>query len=215
MDFLVTYQWGIFITIEIMFFVFFLLFGFVRYFLNIRRLSLVFLGGFLSLIIIEALLAFVIFRITGEISTFQIVIAIFIIYAFTFGIFDFLKLDRWMRQKIGAWRNVELLTKKDYQIIEQNKNPKYIARRYRISATIHLIVFIIGQTALWIHGTENISELLTYLRDFSWFETGDFADSPYANEATYSVGMIWIIVFFIDFIWSWSYSLFPSTTKKG
>lgn len=214
MNVIVSYQWEIFITIEILFIVFFLLFGFIRYFLNKRRLSLVFLGLFLSLLIVEAALGFLIFHLTGEISTFQIVIVVFIIYAFTFGVFDFLKLDRWMRQKIGAWRKVELLTEKDYQIIAQNKNPTYLARKYRITSTIHLIVFIVGQAALWIHGTGSVTQMLPYLQDLSWFETGDFEDSPYANEATYSIGMLWIVIFFIDFIWSWSNTFFPSSKKE-
>lgn len=215
MNFIVTYQWEIFISIEILFFVAFLLFGFVRYFLSKRRLSLFFLGVFLSLLIIEAVLAFYIYRLTGEISTFQIVISIFVLYALTFGIVDFLKLDRWMRMKIGAWRNVELLNERDYDIIARNKDPKYIARKYRYTSTIHLIIFVIGQAILWYHGTGSVAEMVTYIRDLSWFETGDFVDSPYANEATYSIGMLWIIIFFIDFVWSWSYTVFPSKKKDS
>lgn len=46
---------------------------------------------FLFLLIIEGLLGLYVYRQTGEISTFQIVIIIFIIYAFTFGILDFIK----------------------------------------------------------------------------------------------------------------------------
>src|SRR5699024_1307333 len=165
MNFIVTYQWEIFISIEILFFVAFLLFGFVRYFLSKRRLSLFFLGVFLSLLIIEAVLAFYIYRLTGEISTFQIVISIFVLYALTFGIVDFLKLDRWMRMKIGAWRNVELLNERDYDIIARNKDPKYIARKYRYTSTIHLIIFVIGQAILWYHGTCSVAEMVTYIRD--------------------------------------------------
>lgn len=213
MGFIVEYQWEIFISIEILFLVAFLLFGFIRYFLNKQWLSLFFLGAFFSLLIIEAALAFYIYQITGEISTFQIVIGVFVLYALTFGIFDFLKLDRWMRRKIGAWRNIELLSEKDYDIIARDKDPKYIARKYRYTSTIHLIVFIIAQAAFWYHGTGSISEMITYVRDLSWFETGNFTDSPYANEVTYSIGMLWMIIFFIDFVWSWSYTFFPSNKK--
>lgn len=213
MDFLLTYQWHIFITIEISFIVIFLLFGFVRYFLNQRNLSLILFIIFLLLIVSEVLLAFVIYRVTGEFSTFQLIIGIFVIYALTFGIFDFLKLDRWMRQKIGSWRSVELLTEKDYRIIERNKDPKYIAKKYRLTSTIHLIAFVIGQFVLWMQGTDSISEMFGYLRDLSWIETGDFTQSPYANETTYSIGMLWGIIFFIDFVWSWSYTIFPARQK--
>ena len=57
-----------------------------------------------------------VYQVTGEISTILIIITIFVLYACTFGIYDFLKLDRWMRRKIGEWRGVELLTEKDYRI---------------------------------------------------------------------------------------------------
>lgn len=215
MHIIVQYQWEIFITIEILFILTFLAFGFIRYFLSKRRLSLFFLGGFIGLLIIEAGLAFYIYHITGEIATFQIVIGVFVLYALTFGIVDFLKLDRWMRRKIGSWRNVDLLSERDYQIIERDKDPKYLAKKYRYTSTIHLIVFVIGQVALWYHGTGSVGEMTTYIRDFSWFETGEFADSPYANETTYSIGMLWMIIFFIDLIWSWSYTFFPSNKKDS
>ncbi|HLS08667.1 hypothetical protein [Lentibacillus sp.] len=122
------YQWEIFITAEVLSMVALLLFGVVRYLLGRHKLSLSFLLAFLVLLGIEALLAILIYRETGEFSTFQIIITVFVIYACTFGIFDFMKLDRWMRKTIGRWRGVELLTAKDYRIMERNKDPKFIAK---------------------------------------------------------------------------------------
>ncbi|WP_218240484.1 hypothetical protein, partial [Pseudomonas sp. 2822-17] len=91
-------------------------------------------------------------------------------------------LDRWMRKQIGKLRKVELLTEKDYQMMERNKDPKYIAKKYRISATVHFIVFFIGQIILWSLGTNSIEEMLQYLTDFTWIETGTADASPYQNE---------------------------------
>src|SRR5699024_4083774 len=198
MQFLINYQWQLFITIEILFLLTFLAFGFVRYFLNKDRLSFIFLSSFFALLIAEALLAFLIYQATGKIETFQIVIIIFVLYAVTFGIKDFKNLDRWMRQKIGKWRNVDLLHDEDYEIIERKQDSKYMAKKYRISATIHLFIFLIGQSILWYLGTASVSEMLGYLKDLSWFETGDYADSPYANETSYSIGVLWVIVCVID-----------------
>lgn len=158
---------------------------------------------------IEGALGLYVYRQTGEISTFQIVIIIFILYAFTFGIFDFIKLDRWMRKKIGKLRGVELLTAKDYEIIEKNKNPKYIAKKYRISSYIHFILFITAQAVLWGMGTESLAEIKMYLSDFSWLGHGNSKESPYQNDAAFAVGVIWGIVFIADVINSWSYTLFP------
>src|SRR5699024_2076285 len=132
---LLTYQWEIFISIEILSIVFLLLFGATRYFLGKKQISTLFIIGFIGLLFVEGILAYIIYRETGEFATFQLVIIIFLLYACTFGITDFRNLDRWMRKTIGKWRGVELLTEKDYQIIQRNKDPKYLAKKFRISST--------------------------------------------------------------------------------
>lgn len=214
MQFLVNYQWEIFITIEILSLVSLLLFGFLRYGLNKRKLSVIAIVAFLVFLIIEALLGILIYQETKEISSFQIIIGIFVIYACTFGIFDFIKLDRWMRKKVGEWRRMEFLTEKDYVILKRQKDPKYLAKKYRLTSTIHLFIFIVGQSILWMYGTENFDEMLSFLTDFSWVEAGTAEASPYANEMMFSIGMIWGIVFIVDFIYSWSYTIFPGKSKK-
>lgn len=211
---LISYQWETFISLEVLSIIALLLFGIVRYFLDKKRVSRLFIGAFLALLFLEAMLALLIYQVTGEISTFQIVIALFLVYACTFGVFDFLKLDRWMRDKIGSWRGIELLTEKDYRIIERNKDPKYLAKKYRRSSLIHLTLFVIVQSIFWMYGTKDFEELIGYLKDLSWIEEGTPEESPYPNEAVYAVGMIWGIVFIIDFIWSWSYTFFPSKPKE-
>ncbi|MEW9677648.1 hypothetical protein ABRT01_15940 [Lentibacillus sp. L22] len=214
MELMLKFQWEIFITAEVLSMVSLLLFGVVRYVMNKKKLSLLFIVAFLVFLALEALLAILIYRITGEISTFQIVITIFVIYACTFGVIDFKKLDRWMRKKVGDWRGEELLTEKDYQVIERSKDPKYVARKYRWSSTVHLVVFVVVQLVFWMYGTANLEELFGYIRDLSWIEAGTYEESPYPNEAIYSIGMLWGIVFIVDFIWSWSYTIFPSKPKK-
>jgi len=214
MELIKTFQWEIFIAMEVLSILALLLFGFVRYVMNKRKLSLIFIVAFLGLLILEALLAILIYRKTGEISTFQIVIFIFVIYACTFGIADFKKLDRWMRKKIGGWRGEELLSEKDYEIMERNKDPKYLARKYRRTSMAHLAVFVGLQSVFWVYGTANMEELVGYLRDFSWIEAGTYEQSPYPNETIYSIGMLWGIIFVVDFIWSWSYTIFPSNPKE-
>lgn len=209
MDVILDYNWELFITVEVLSLGSLILFGTFRYFFKKPRLSLMFIFLFLFLLIIEGLLGLYVYRQTGEISTFQIVITIFIIYAFTFGILDFIKLDRWMRKKIGKIRGVELLTDKDYEIIEKNNNPKYIAKKYRVSSYIHLTLFIIVQAILWVIGTESLAEIKMYLSDFSWLENENAKGTPYPNDAAFAIGAIWGIVFIADFIYSWSYTLFP------
>ncbi|MBU9724279.1 MULTISPECIES: hypothetical protein [Bacillaceae] len=210
MELLIEYQWGIFIVAEILSIFALLLFGFFRYFLVKKKLSLLFIYAFLALVGLEAVLGILIYQYTGEFSTFQLVITIFVIYACTFGIFDFLRLDRWMRRKVGEWRGIELLSEKDYYILERNKDPKLKAKKYRWSATIHMIVFLTVQFIFWSLGTQGFQEMLSYITDFSWIEAGTSEQSPYPTETLYYIGMIWSVVFIVDFLYSWSYTIFPS-----
>ncbi len=210
MNMLLEYQWEIFIVAEVLSFASLLMFGIIRYFLGKQRLSLLFIAAFLAFLVFEAVLGLVIYKQTGEFSTFQLVITIFVLYACTFGIVDFLRLDRWMRQKIGKLRNVELLTPEDYAIIARNRDPKHVARKYRNSAAIHLLLFLIGQSILWSIGTQSWEMFISYLTDWSWIEAESAAFTPYANDTMFGIGMLWGIIFIVDFIYSMSYTLFPS-----
>lgn len=213
MDLILNYQWEIFILTEILSLVSILLFGAVRYIFSKQKLSLFFLLLFLGLLLLEAALAILIYRETGEISTFQIVIMIFVLYACTFGISDFKKLDRWMRLKIGNWRNIDLLTKKDKLILERQKDPRYTAKNYRYSSIIHFLVFLIVQLSFWIYSLEDLEQALPYLKDLSWIGAEDAEITPYSNETIYGISMIWGLIFIIDFIYSWSYTVFPSKQR--
>jgi hypothetical protein len=213
MDELIKNQWEIFITAEVLSVVALLLFGAVRYILGKRRFSLLFLAIFLLLLILEAALAILIYQETGEISNFLIIITIFVIYACTFGIFDFMKLDRWMRKKIGVWRGVDLLSDKDRRIMARQKDPKFVAMKYRWSSIAHLTVFSVAQLIFWTHGTSSINEMASYITDLSWIEAENAEGTPYANDTIYGISMVWGIIFVIDFIYSWSYTVFPSKRR--
>ncbi|KYG34118.1 hypothetical protein [Alkalihalobacillus trypoxylicola] len=212
-NFLLPYQIEIFITLEILSLICLLIFGLVRYYFDKRQLSNIFIILFISITAIEAVFAWYLYSQTGEISTLQIVISIFVLYAITFGVQDFKKLDRWMRKKIGNWRGINLLTEKDLQMIEKQKDPKYVAHKYRISSSIHLILFVIAQTLFISLGTESLGEAISYLKDLSWIGAGTYTQSPYPNETIYSIALLWGVIFIIDILYSWSYTLFPSTKQ--
>ena len=212
-NFMLTYQWEIFIVAEVLSWIFLLFFGIVRYFLNKHRLSSLFLIIFIILIAFEALFGWLIYQETGELSSFQIIITVFVVYACTFGISDFKKLDRWMRKHIGKWRNVQLLTETDIELMNKHKDSKYLAKKYRKTSSVHLLVFILVQTGFWIYGNEGIQSLLAYAKDLSWIGTENIAETPYANETLYTISMLWGLIFIVDFIWSWSYTFFPSKSR--
>ncbi len=207
---MVQYQWEIFIFIEVISLLSILLFGVVRYFFLKQKFSLMFLLLFVLLLVLEAVLAFLIYRETGEMSTFQIVITVFLVYACTFGISDFKKLDRWMRSKIGNFRGVDLLTEQDKYEMEKQKNPKYIAKKYRISSIIHLLLFLFVQIIFLSYSLNHFDQVQYYLTDLSWIGTEHVEETPYANDSMYRISMIWGLIFIVDFIYSWSYTVFPS-----
>lgn len=214
MHFLLTYQWNIFIVAEVLSLVLLLLFGVVRYFFNKHRLSSLFIALFILFVALEAVLAWLIYRETGEIEDFQIIITIFVLYACTFGVSDFKKLDRLMRKHIGKWRGVDLLTKKDREKMVKQKDPLYIARKYRWSSLVHLIVFVAVQVGFLMYSNNGIHEIVDYIKDLSWIGTGNIAGTPYANETLYRISMVWGIVFIADFLYSWSYTIFPAKPKE-
>jgi hypothetical protein len=204
------YQWQIFIVLEVLSLACLLLFGVVRYVFNKQKLSLSFLFLFILLLFLEAALAIFIYKETGEFSTFQIIITIFVIYACTFGISDFKKLDRWMRLKIGNWRGIELLTEKEKYVMKKQKDPKYIAKKYRLSSIIHFLLFLIVQLIFLSYSLESMEQALPYLTDLSWIGTESIEETPYSNETLYGISMVWGLVFIVDFVYSWSYTIFPS-----
>lgn len=214
MNFLLEYQWQIFILAEVLSLISLLLFGITRYLFNKYKISLIFLLTFLGLFVVEGGLALLIYLETGEISTFQIVILIFILYACTFGINDFRKLDRWMRKSIGKLRGIDLLTEKDKQIMNRQKDPKYIARINRYSAMVHLLIFVVAQAIFWGYGLGGFEQAMDYIKDLSWIGTENYLETPYPNETIYNISMIWGIVFIVDFIYSWSYTIFPGKMKE-
>lgn len=214
MNFLLTYQWNIFIIAEVLSLVSLLLFGVVRYFFNKHRLSSLFIVLFILFVALEAVLAWLIYQETGEIEDFQIIITVFVLYACTFGVSDFRKLDRLMRKHIGKWRGVNLLTEKDREKMSKQKDPKHKARKYRWSSLVHLIVFVAVQVGFLMYSNNDIQAIVDYIKDLSWIGTENIAETPYANETLYGISMVWGIVFIADFIYSWSYTIFPAKPKE-
>jgi len=209
-----TYQWEVFIFLEIASWIFLLLFLLLRYAFDRVKIGQIFLLLFLLFIIFEGILAFINYRQTGEIETFQIVVFIFIIYACTFGISDFKKLDRYIKQTVGKWRKVDLLTEKDRAIMEKQQNPKYIARRYRLWWYGHTTAFIIANIVFWQLYGDKATEFLSYIEDWSWFEEETIHHAPYKHEMVMNIVRLWLVIYVIDTIIAWAYTFVPSKLKE-
>lgn len=214
MDLIVTYQWPIFISLEVASLLFLLLFSLVRYVFAREKTARVFLLLFVSFIFLEAVIAYIVYNQTGKIETFQVVIFIFIIYACTFGIADFKKLDRYIKKKIGNWRGVDLLTEKDKRKMTYSKDPKVITKKNLFWTLGHTLVFIIAQVIFWFNFGNDIHPFLHYVTDWSWFQGDLGADLPFTSEIITQITQIWIIIYVIDTVVAWSYIFFPGTNKE-
>lgn len=212
MSFILDYQWEIFISLEVLSLIFLLLLLLIRYALLNQALSQLFLVAFVCMIVLEGVLALAVYRATGEIDTFQIVILVFIVYAFTFGIGDFKRLDRWIKQKVGHWQGVDLLTDEDKQIMQQQKDPIYRARKYRREWFIHTIIFVLAHVFFFIfYGNERLT-FLEIMSDWSWLETFDPENippnGPYRVGPLYLVSLVWVIAYVSDTINALYYTIF-------
>lgn len=191
------YQWEIFLIIEAFGFLSLLLFGSIRYRKKRVRLSRQFIVVFIMLTAIEAVLAWYLYTRTGEISAFQMIVTLFVLYAITFGRSDFKKLDRWMRKKIDA---DHLLTEADYEEMKKQKDPTFQAKYYGLTWLVHVAVFLSVQVAFfWLSGL-NWTDSVGYLNDLNWLGSDYYGPTPYENQAFYTVSMIWGIIVVVDAI---------------
>jgi|SRR5699024_9270201 len=213
METLQSFQWEIFIFLEVGSWLFLLVFLLLRYAFDKVNLSRLFLGLFLLFILFEGLLAYLIYRQTGEIDTFQVVIIIFIIYACTFGVGDFKKLDRYIKVKVGKWRKVDLLTEKDKAVMAKLKDPRAIARKNRMWSYVHTAIFIMANIIFWQLYGNDAHAFLHYVKDWSWYEDVGIEHAPYTNEMVMNAVKLWIIIYAVDTVVAWSYTLFPAEEK--
>ncbi|EZH65035.1 hypothetical protein DH09_15420 [Bacillaceae bacterium JMAK1] len=201
-DIIVQYQWEVFIAIEILSFLCLLLFGYIRYKLKKPQLSQGFLIAFIVLTGFEAVLAWYVFAITDEIAAFQIIVSLFVLYALTFGIYDFKRLDRWMRKKIDA---DQLLTARDYEEMARQKDPTVQAKYYLVTWITHVAVFVSVQVLFFGLSGLDIHDSVAYLTDLDWLGSENYEVTPYDNQTFHSVSMIWGIILVVDTIVSATY----------
>lgn len=214
MNLLLENQWELFIVAEILSFLFLVAFLLCRYALERTQLGRIFFFLFLAITAGEGLLAWIVYQQTGQIETFQMVVLIFILYACTFGISDFKKLDRYIKKKVGKWKGKNLLTEKDLAIIETEKDPQVQTRTTLMNWLIHLALFVIVHVIFWYSFGKEGASLLDYLTDWSWFGEEDLSLAPFQNEAILNISRIWLIILTIDTVVSLLDILFPKSTQQ-
>lgn len=205
---LVTYQWYLFILLEVISTLGALGFIYTRYKIKNRRLSQLLLFVFISPLVLEAVLALVIYQQTKEITSFHIVIILFLLYACTFGVADFKKIDRTVRIWLGKRAGEDLLTAKEHTQLALEKNPSYIRKKSLRNLVIHSVIFIAAVIYMWI--TLGNTDFALSLR---WVIDSD-RTQPLTNEVANTVLRVWFIAYSIDSILNLSYILTPITQKR-
>lgn len=212
MDFLVEHSWMLFISLEIAALIFIFAFMGARYFFAYYKGSNIFLSLFLLMMVFEGILAFLVYKVTGEINTFQIVVVIFLVYAATFGISDFKKLDYTARVKIGKWRNVQLVSDDEVKKMRRLKHPKVVARKSRIWFYTHTIILISALIYLWYLYGSTEYHWVYFIQNWGWFNDESLSQ-PFTSEMVNQVIRLWLIIYVIDTIVNWSYTFFPDKEK--
>lgn len=190
-SFLLEHKIAVLIASEVIFFVFAGLALLLRYWFRLNKASLAALIIVILNELAVLLLGVMDYIQLGTISLFQILIIIFIIYALLFGRSDFKKFDRWIQKKVAQMKGEPL---PDFG--EEETKPLYgkeHAKEERKNFYKHLLIFAVAHGAFAILST--------------FIEFGEhhvFAD----------ISNVWVKILIIDFIWSFSYTIWPKKEKK-
>ncbi|MBD7937009.1 hypothetical protein H9655_08195 [Cytobacillus sp. Sa5YUA1] len=206
MDFILDHKWAFLITAEVIFWLSILAFLILRYWFKLDKWSFLFLGIFLLNDIWIATMGYMDYRRTGEFSSYQIIILIVIIYAFTYGKSDFKKLDHFIKRKVAQWKG---------ESVSIDKPAKLSGREHaaleRKQFFLHLLVFVLAHIvlALFLGLSEEARSIdsITELGN-QWFAAND-AVFPFTHSTANNISRIWAIILVIDGIISLSYTLFP------
>ncbi|KYC89918.1 hypothetical protein B4102_3925 [Heyndrickxia sporothermodurans] len=206
-DFIIQYKWLLVIIGEILFFAFAGAFFIIRYWFRQPVVGYIFVILLILNELFLALLAIYDYIQTGEFSSFQVVTAIFYIYLIFEGKKEFTRIDRYFKRKVALWKGE---TVPDFQKVEDVNSKKYgraHAREERKGWYIHLLIFVIAQLIFLntssFAGWQGIN--LNHIGN--WFQI-------YEDQSINQANGVWGVILVIDFIWSFSYTIWPKKEKS-
>ncbi|TKC14916.1 hypothetical protein [Robertmurraya kyonggiensis] len=195
------------IVSEVIFWVFVVLALLFRYWFRMKKASFL---AFIILILEELAVFFfgvLDYIYVGTFSSFQVIIVIFILYGIIFGKSDFKKLDRWIKKKVAHIKGETLPI--DEEDIRGDAYGKEHAKQERRNFYGHFLTFIMLHIIFAI--------LFGYVPE-SFFNIplpqGIEGISKTSNHNPIaSISNIWTKILIVDFIWSFSYTIFPKKEK--
>ncbi|MBY6037693.1 hypothetical protein KUV80_13565 [Fictibacillus nanhaiensis] len=210
MDFVLDNKWAFLILAEVIFWVSTLSFLIVRYWFNLKRLSLIFFILFLVNDLWIATMGYFDYLRTGEFSAYQIIILIVIAYAFLYGKSDFRKLDGFIQRKVAKWRGLS-----EPELVHQGSlHGMEHAKQERKNMYAHFVVFFTVQLLFFFmfgfsDEVRNIKMDTFFSEWYQQAETSLF----YRNDTANNITRIWALILMIDIVISLSYTLFPKKEK--
>lgn len=210
--FVVEHKVAFLIGSEVIFWVFVSLALILRYWFRLKKASFV---AFIILILNEVMVFLIgVFDYldTGTFSSFQILIVAFILYALIFGKKDFKKLDHWIQKKVARFKGEESIPVFDDDP-KQNLYGKEHAKLQRRNFYIHFLIFVAAHIVFaLLFGF--IPDSILNVPIPEWLANLNIG-STRTNEFNVIAGIssIWTKILLIDFIWSFSYTIWPKKEK--
>lgn len=210
MDFILENKWLFLIAGEIVFWVSILTFLIMRYWFKFKKASVLFFAIFILNDLWIATIGFMDYMETGKFSIYQIIVIIFIIYAFTYGKSDFKKLDAFIQRNVAKIKGEPLPL--------QEKKPElygmtYAAKQWK-ELLWHLAVFIVAHLLiiLFIGLADQMADVtsLKTLADL-WFSKS--VAVPFENTIANNISKVWTLIVGIEILVVISYTIFPKGKK--
>ncbi len=212
MDFILEHKWAFLIAAEVFFWISILSFLVVRYWFNMKTLSVVFFTLFIVNDLWIATMGFMDYLRTGNFTSYQVVILVIIVYALTYGKTDFKRLDVFIQKKVAKWKGEPIPNLSGP--IGLHGKAKAIQEMKHFS--IHLLIFgVIHGILFFLFGLSTEFDQINGLSHFfsEWF-SGKQALLPFDNASANNFSRIWSLVLIIDGVTSLSYTIFPKSERK-
>lgn len=185
MSFLYEYEWLLFLLSEALGWVIAVLFFIIRYRYKLERASRILLTLFVTLTLFQAALAGIDYYQSGTVSFFQVFIVMFILYAFTLGHADFVRLDLFIKQKFNP-----------DMIVARDGLEEHLSARWKL-VLVHSVAFIVAHSLWYVlsYGWEGFPNLAVYTFH-EWIDRPH--EGYFPSAGINSISYYWKLVYSFD-----------------
>lgn len=139
---------------------------------------------------------------TGELSTFQIIIVIIILYSLILGKYDLRKLDRFLFRSVARLKGTKIIEEtKNNELFGISKAKEEI-KQFCLHCLLFLLAHVVFLLVLFFMSKETRTDSL--MNQIAWLYS-QFQN----NKVLIQVSKVWSVILLIDGIRSISYLIFP------